>query len=197
MMNRPTQFHHSTISLGVGLKCDLWSYEWCRLFVKLTCCGHQAEPHGRCWGWVGLRLVFSSQGEHWPGLGCIPEGRGVRKLNENGIKTRNEKNRKGKRYILLNCKAEYLECRPVHMHFRAMVVAEPLQVLLCVSSKDSTLQFSVYCGIAEERTREHCDREKDRRESENAANSLKGANIQEKGQNPATERLKWVPKIHS
>lgn len=37
------------------------------------------------------------------------------------------------------------------MHPRAVVVAEPLQVLLCVCSQDRALQFSVYCGIAEER----------------------------------------------
>lgn len=45
----------------------------------------------------------------------------------------------------------YLKCRPVHMHSRAVVVAEPLQILLCVCSQDRALQFSVYCGIAEER----------------------------------------------
>lgn len=37
------------------------------------------------------------------------------------------------------------------MHPRAVVVAEPLQVLLCVCAQDRALQFSVYCGIAEER----------------------------------------------
>lgn len=37
------------------------------------------------------------------------------------------------------------------MHPRAVVVAEPLQVLLCVCTQDRALQFSVYCGIAEER----------------------------------------------
>ena len=48
----------------------------------------------------------------------------------------------------------YLKCGPVHMHPRAVVVAEPLQVLLCVCTKDCALQFSVYCGIAEERKME-------------------------------------------
>lgn len=48
----------------------------------------------------------------------------------------------------------YLKCRPVHMHPRAVVVAEPLQVLLCVCTEDRALQFSVYCGIAEERKME-------------------------------------------
>lgn len=37
------------------------------------------------------------------------------------------------------------------MHPGAVVVAEPLQVLLCVRSQNRALQFSVYCGIAEER----------------------------------------------
>ncbi len=37
------------------------------------------------------------------------------------------------------------------MHPGAVVVAEPLQVLLCVCSQDRALQFSVYCAIAEER----------------------------------------------
>lgn len=40
--------------------------------IELTCCDHQVEPHGQCWEWVGLRLVSSSLGERWPGLGCIP-----------------------------------------------------------------------------------------------------------------------------
>lgn len=41
--------------------------------IELTCYDHQVEPHGRCWGWVGLRLASSSLEERWPGLGCIPE----------------------------------------------------------------------------------------------------------------------------
>lgn len=45
----------------------------------------------------------------------------------------------------------HLKCRPVHMHPGAVVVAEPLQVLLCVCSQDRALQLSVYCAIAEER----------------------------------------------
>lgn len=45
----------------------------------------------------------------------------------------------------------HLKCRPVHMHPGPVVVAEPLQVLLCVCSQNRALQFSVYCGIAEER----------------------------------------------
>lgn len=40
---------------------------------------------------------------------------------------------------------------PVHVHPRPVVVAEPLQILLCVCSQDCALQLSVYCGIAEER----------------------------------------------
>lgn len=40
------------------------------------------------------------------------------------------------------------------MHSRPVVVAEPLEVLLCVCSQDRALQFSVYCGIAEERKME-------------------------------------------
>lgn len=48
----------------------------------------------------------------------------------------------------------HLESRPVHMHVRAMVIAEPLQVLLCVCSQDCALQFSVYCRIAEDRRTE-------------------------------------------
>lgn len=44
----------------------------------------------------------------------------------------------------------YLKGRPVHMHPGAVVVAEPLQVLLCVCAQDRALQFSVYRGIAEE-----------------------------------------------
>lgn len=36
------------------------------------------------------------------------------------------------------------------MHPGSVVVAEPLQILLCVCSQDCALQFSVYCGIAEE-----------------------------------------------
>lgn len=45
----------------------------------------------------------------------------------------------------------YLKCGPVHVHSWSVVVAEPLQILLCVCSQDRALQFSVYCGIAEER----------------------------------------------
>lgn len=45
----------------------------------------------------------------------------------------------------------HLECRPVHGHARAMVVAEPLQVLLSVCRQNCALQLSVYCGIAEKR----------------------------------------------
>lgn len=44
----------------------------------------------------------------------------------------------------------YLKGRPVHMHPGAVVVAEPLQVLLCVCAQDRAFQFSVYRGIAEE-----------------------------------------------
>lgn len=36
------------------------------------------------------------------------------------------------------------------MHPGAVVVAEPLQVLLCVCAQDRAFQFSVYRGIAEE-----------------------------------------------
>lgn len=45
----------------------------------------------------------------------------------------------------------HLKCRPVHGHPWAMVVAKPLQVLLCVCSQNGALQFSVYCGITKER----------------------------------------------
>lgn len=48
----------------------------------------------------------------------------------------------------------HLKCGPVHMHPRAVVVAEPLQVLLCVCSQDGALQLSVYCGVAAERKME-------------------------------------------
>lgn len=48
----------------------------------------------------------------------------------------------------------YLKCRPVHMHSRAVIVAEPFQVLLCVCSQDRALQLSVYCGIAARDTKE-------------------------------------------
>jgi len=51
----------------------------------------------------------------------------------------------------------YLKCRPVHVHLWAVVVAEPLQVLLCVCSQDRALQFSVYCGITEERKMEQIE----------------------------------------
>lgn len=44
-----------------------------------------------------------------------------------------------------------LERGPVHVHPRAVVVAEPLQVLLRVCSQDRALQLSVYRGIAVER----------------------------------------------
>lgn len=45
----------------------------------------------------------------------------------------------------------YLKGGPVHMHPGSVVVAEPLQILLCVCSQDCTFQLSVYCGIAEKR----------------------------------------------
>lgn len=48
----------------------------------------------------------------------------------------------------------HLKRRPVHMHPRAVVVAEPLQVLLRVCSQDRALQLSVYCGVAAERKME-------------------------------------------
>lgn len=51
----------------------------------------------------------------------------------------------------LKVAGSYLEGGPVHMHPGSVVVAEPLQILLCVCSQDCALQFSVYCGIAEER----------------------------------------------
>lgn len=50
--------------------------------------------------------------------------------------------------------ALHLKCGPVHVHSWAVVVAEPLEILLRVCSQDRTLQFSVYCGIAEERKME-------------------------------------------
>lgn len=40
------------------------------------------------------------------------------------------------------------------MHSRAVIVAEPFQVLLCVCSQDRALQLSVYCGIAAGDTKE-------------------------------------------
>ena len=43
----------------------------------------------------------------------------------------------------------YLKRWPIHMHLRAVVVAEPLEVLLGVGPQDGALQFPVYCGIAE------------------------------------------------
>lgn len=64
----------------------------------------------------------------------------------------------------------HLKSRPVHMHPRAMVVVEPLQILLCVCSQDCALQFSVYCGIAEERKVEHIVRTKVPEEIWGAAN---------------------------
>lgn len=64
----------------------------------------------------------------------------------------------------------YLKCRPVHMHPGAVVVAEPLQVLLCVCSQDCALQFSVYCGIAVERKMEQIVTMKAPEESWGAAN---------------------------
>lgn len=61
----------------------------------------------------------------------------------------------------------YLKRWPVHMHPRAVVVAEPLQVFLCVCSQDRALEFSVYCGIAEERkSGTKSDNESARREPE-------------------------------
>lgn len=51
----------------------------------------------------------------------------------------------------LKVAGSYLKGRPVHMHPGSVVVAEPLQILLCVCSQDCAFQFSVYCGIAEER----------------------------------------------
>lgn len=50
----------------------------------------------------------------------------------------------------LKVAGSYLKGGPVHMHPRSVVVAEPLQILLCVCSQDCALQFSVYCGIAGE-----------------------------------------------
>lgn len=47
--------------------------------------------------------------------------------------------------------APYLERGPVHMHPGAVVVAEPLQVLLCVCSQNRALQLSVYCAVAEKK----------------------------------------------
>lgn len=45
----------------------------------------------------------------------------------------------------------YLKRGPVHEHPGTVVVAEPLQVLLCVGAQDGAFQFSVDCGVAEER----------------------------------------------
>lgn len=66
----------------------------------------------------------------------------------------------------------YLERGPVHMHPRPVVVAEPLQVLLCVWRQDGALQFSVYCAVAEERREmeQMVRRERARREPGSAAN---------------------------
>lgn len=50
--------------------------------------------------------------------------------------------------------ALHLKYGPVHVHSWAVVVAEPLEILLRVCSQDRALQFSVYCGIAEERKME-------------------------------------------
>lgn len=50
--------------------------------------------------------------------------------------------------------APYLERGPVHMHSGAVVVAEPLQVLLCVCAQNRALQLPVYCAVAEEKKRE-------------------------------------------
>lgn len=49
--------------------------------------------------------------------------------------------------------APYLERGPVHMHPGPVVVAEPLQVLLCVCGQNRALQLSVYCAVAEEEKR--------------------------------------------
>lgn len=113
--------------------------------LELTCCDHQVEPHGQCSEWVGLRLASSSLGERWPGLGCIPGGE---KESEPG-----RENRQRRTLSCLSPKVpdSYLKGGPVHMHPGSVVVAEPLQILLCVCSQDCALQFSVYCGIAEER----------------------------------------------
>lgn len=53
--------------------------------------------------------------------------------------------------VSLKVAGSHLKGGPVHMHPGSVVVAEPLQILLCVCSQDCALQFSVYCGIAEER----------------------------------------------
>lgn len=47
----------------------------------------------------------------------------------------------------------HLKLGPVHMHARAVVVAEPFQVLLCVGRGDGALQVPVHCGVAEDRQR--------------------------------------------
>lgn len=114
--------------------------------VEPTCCDHQVEPHGRCSEWVGLRLASSSLGERWPALDCIPGGRGIAKGGLRGHGGGGQGDNLGVSGFWSNLKGG-----PVHVHPRSVVVAEPLQILLCVCSQDCALQLSVYCGIAEKR----------------------------------------------
>lgn len=56
----------------------------------------------------------------------------------------------------MHCKANweevvvYLKLGPVHVHTRAVVVAEPLQVILCTGRGDGAFQVSVHCGVTED-----------------------------------------------
>ena len=56
----------------------------------------------------------------------------------------------------------YLKRWPVHMHLRAVVVTEPLEVLLGVGPQDGTLQFPVHCGIADRERERASERERQR-----------------------------------
>lgn len=44
----------------------------------------------------------------------------------------------------------YLKLGPVHVHAGAVVVAEPLQILLRVDGEDAALQLTVNCRVATE-----------------------------------------------
>lgn len=96
---------------------------------------------GGGWGAVWLLLLWRSAGLVWVVFLRGGEAR-------DGLKRAKSAERRRPWY---RGSAPYLERGPVHMHSGPVVVAEPLQVLLCVCAQNRALQLPVYCAVAEEK----------------------------------------------